>query len=257
MQGLLASVPEREAPPFHYDDAVALLTSMGADEAQVRAGSMPPASLDFCGALIAEHRREGPLLGLHIGNFVGISLAYFSGLARRLDEASRVVSIDPNVPHRGIVDPGRHVLALLSRYGLLGHNLILTGYTLEKNPSNDGYVFAGYDPAEAFAREVSCDHQLDGLLRLSGPVFDFCVVDGNHEGSYLARELDRIDQLLRPGGLLILDDVSGSWPEIQRVYAGVDRARYEPLGADGRVGVLKKRAPAEAEPVGPSTNRVR
>ena len=46
--------------------------------------------------------------------------------------------------------------------------------------------------------------------------------------------------LLRPGGVLVLDDVSSEWFEIERVFAELDATVFEKLGTDGRVGVLRK-----------------
>lgn len=229
---------------FGYQEAVRFLVHRGADREQVLAGSMSEASLHYCGTLLMGHLDAGPALGLHIGNFVGVSLAYFTDLLARHDPASRIVSIDPNVPHRGIHQPLDSVLALLERYGLQRNNLILTGYTLEKNLSNDGYSFAGYDPLEHYEQEVSGEHQLEGLALWSREAFHFCVIDGNHDAAYLRRELAWITRLLKPGALLMLDDVADSWPDIRRVHAETDRARYADVGTDGRVAVMKKIAEA-------------
>ena len=226
---------------FAYEDAVRFLVQRGADREQVLAGSMPEASLHFCGALLKEHLDASPVLGLHIGNFVGVSLAYFTDLLARRHPASRLVSIDPDVPHRGIHRPMDSALALLNHYGLQRNTMILTGYTLEKNLSNDGYIFAGYDPLDHYEQEVSGEHQLEGLALWSREAFHFCVIDGNHDAAYLRRELVWIAQLLRPGALLILDDVAPSWPDVLRVHAEMDRTQYADVGTDGRVVVLKKR----------------
>ncbi len=225
---------------FEYQDAVRFLVRRGLSREQVLAGSMPEASLHYCGTLLMEHLEAGPVLGLHIGNFVGVSLAYFTDLLTQRDPASRIVSIDPNVPHRGIRYPTESVLALLERYGLHGNNLILTGYTLEKNLSNDGYIFADYHPLAHYQQEVSGEHQLEGLALWSREAFHFCVIDGNHDAAYLRRELEWITRLLQPGALLILDDVTAFWQDIRRVHAEIDRARYADVGTDGRVAALIK-----------------
>lgn len=63
-------------------------------------------------------------------------------------------------------------------------------------------------------------------------------MDGNHDGDYLQRELDRVRQLLRPGGLLVLDDVSTAWPEIQSVFSSISPDQFQKLSADDRIGLL-------------------
>lgn len=237
----VGSGPRLQPPPsFDYRDAVRFLGRRGVDREAVLKGSMPEASLHYCATVLADHLEAGPVLGLHIGNFVGLSLAYFTDVIAAWNGQSRMVSIDPNIPHRGIDNPAGCALALLESYGLQGHTLMLTGYTLEKNLSNDGYVFSGYDPSKRFDEEVSGERQLEGLALWSQGAFHFCMIDGNHEADYLNRELGWIGQLLRPGGVLMLDDVTAGWSEIQRVHAAIDRTRYHDVGSDGRVAVLKK-----------------
>ncbi len=227
-------------PSFDYRDAVRFLVQRGVDREAVLKGSMPEASLHYCATVLADHLEAGPVVGLHIGTFVGLSLAYFTDVIAAWNGKSRMVSIDPNVPHRGIDNPAGCALALLDYFGLQSNTLMLTGYTLEKNLSNDGYVFAGYDPLKRFDEELSCARLLEGLALWSQGAFHFCVIDGNHEADYMDRELGWVSRLLRLGGVLMLDDVTAGWSEIQRVHAAIDRTRYLDVGSDGRVAVLKK-----------------
>jgi len=231
--------------PYSYDAALEYLISIGLGRQQILAGSMPLASLEYGATRIEAELQAAasirPLLALHVGNYVGMSLAYFCNVARSLNAKSWVVSIDPNFPHRNVQAPMNYVLRLLSHFGMSGNNSILTGCSLEKNLSNDGAVFGEYDPAKNFGQEITLDHQLDALALSSPAQFDFVVMDGNHAGNYLTREIQRVDVLLRHGGLLVLDDVSASWKEIQDVYQTIDPSRYDKLGADERIGVLRKR----------------
>ena len=71
-------------------------------------------------------------------------------------------------------------------------------------------------------------------------VFDFFFIDGSHEGSYLKREIQIVDKLLKIGGLLILDDINPYWNSVQEVYKTIDNTKYAKLGTDGSVGILKK-----------------
>lgn len=129
---------------------------------------------------------------------------------------------------------------MLTRFGLEDRVAILTGYSLEKNLSGQSNVFQGYDPIGNYDAEKACSRQLDLLRELAPSRFDLRLVDGNHEAEYLQRELERVFHLLRPGGLLILDDVADAWPEVQSVFAAIAPDRFEKLGADGRVGILAR-----------------
>jgi len=55
----------------------------------------------------------------------------------------------------------------------------------------------------------------------------------------LKREIETADKLLKLGGLLILDDIF-FWNELQQAYESIDETKYQKLGTDARVGVLKK-----------------
>jgi len=225
---------------FTYDRAMALLDELGIDPVQSRGGSMPEASLDFMRQHFACLDRDKPVVALHVGNFLGISLAYLANALAELNPESKVVSIDPNIPHRGIQRPGDVVLTLLTQFGLVGRVAILTGYSLEKNLSGQGHVFKGYDPIAGWNSEKACTHQLQLLHELAPSRFDLCLIDGNHEAEYLQRELDQVSRLLRPGGLLVLDDVADAWPEVQAVYAAIAPTIFSKLGTDGRIGILVK-----------------
>jgi len=223
---------------FSYEDALSLLDRLGIDPSQSREGSMPLASLQFMQSHFDRLDTSRPIIALHVGNFLGVSLAYLVHTLRRLHPDSRVVSIDPNLTHRGIPRTMETVLALLNYFGLEDRVAILTGYSLEKNVSNQGEIFAGYDPVANWENERSCTHQLDLLNALARGVFDLCLMDGNHDGDYLQRELDRVRQLLRPGGLLVLDDVSTAWPEIQWFFNSISPDQFQKLSTDDRIGLL-------------------
>ena len=231
----LAAIPQpARAEEFTCDAAIDFLVSLGCDRAQVIAGSMPKPSLDYARTFLPADARRG----LQVGNFVGVSLAYF--ISALGGGEAVVTAIDPNITHRGIANPAGKVLALLTRFGLETNCLLVTGYSLESNAANDGRDYAGGFPADAFSAEPSCANALPNLARVAPAAFDFAVMDGNHDGAYLRRELREIVMLLRPGGVLVLDDVSSEWFEIERVFAELDATVFEKLGTDGRVGVLRK-----------------
>jgi hypothetical protein len=233
--------------PYNYSAAINFLTSSGLSESQVIAGSIPEPSLSFCSKVLDEFilTTDGrPLIGLHVGNFVGVSLGHFVDYARQKNEKSVVVSIDPNLICRGIDSPQKHVVAILNHFGLQRNAIICVGYSSSKSISNDGTSFLAengveYDPYAGFQSEQSCEDTLSNLCAMSHGKFDFAVVDGNHEGSYLRRETAMVRRLLRPEGILILDDVSDAWTEIKAEYDGLLSNGWRAIAADGRVGVLR------------------
>jgi hypothetical protein len=169
-----------------------------------------------------------------VGNFVGVSLAYLTDLLRRRHPGSTVVSVDPNTTHRGVRGPQDHALALLERFGLLEHSLIIPGYTLEQT-----FGEAGAADEHDLLAGLACRGVLASLARLGTPAFDLVLLDGNHERDYLARELAALRPLLAPESLLVLDDI-GDWPGVREVLAELLRAdAAELLGQDGRVAVVR------------------
>lgn len=224
----------REHPPYSFEAAVAHLLARGLPESEVRGGSLPEESLTRCGEVLRDPLpATQPLTILHVGNFVGVSLSWFANLARAWSDGSRVIAIDPNVTHRGVERPQEHVISLLAAFGLEDVVLLVTGYTLAKNPSD---LDPG-DPRGHFARDQSCENALPKLAGLAPGRVDVAVMDGNHEPAYLRRELTEIRTLLRPGGLLVLDDVF-DWRSLAPIAAELDDSPGASLLArDDRFGV--------------------
>lgn len=232
---------QSEQQDYTYELAVAHLTARGLPESEVRGGSMPESSLERCGEVFqSQFEHAGPLTILHVGNFLGVSLSWFADFARRWSPQSRVVAIDPNVMHRGIERPQEHAIDLLTGFGLDDRVLLVTGYTLRKNPSD----LPIDDPGAHFARDRSCQNALPHLAALAPGSIDIALIDGNHEPAYLSRELAELRTLLRPGGLLVLDDVF-EWrslaPVGRELNASVDTTL---LFRDQRLGVWQVRGDA-------------
>jgi hypothetical protein len=236
-----AHQPSEKQPRFDYSEAITFLAGVGCDPDTVRAGSMSEPDLIYSVNHLVSLIPSPPWMGMHIGNFVGISLAFFVYEACRLDRRSLVVAIDPNLPHRGITNPTAKAVALLNHFGLQRNVVSVNGYSIEKCVSNDGLVFAQYDPAEYYDSEQSFENVLQSVKCVAPARFDYCVTDGNHEADYVRRELVEIYDLLKPGGTVVLDDVSWQWPELMEVYESVDSRMYRRIAASGRVGVLQKR----------------
>jgi hypothetical protein len=240
----LASVKDKatgqRVPYFDYEAGISFLIERGCDPAQVREGSLSPESLGFALHYLRRVIGQEQCIGLHVGSFVGMSLAFFARAASREHPDSFVVSIDPDLPHRNIKNTQRHAIGLLNFFNLQRNVVWVTGYSLEKSISNDGIVFDEYDPEERFGAELSCEAQLSALRWLAPERFDFAVIDGNHDADYLRREIESMNVLLKPGAILVLDDVSWQWPELQSVFNALDTTCYQKIGTDGRVGVLQK-----------------
>jgi hypothetical protein len=215
------------------------LQKRGVNREQAFYGSMPEKSLiEIEKVLVKFYKGNEPIYGLHIGNFVGVSLCYITEVVRQIHQKSVVFSIDPNLPHRGISSPQDHVAALLCACGLQENSVIIAGYSGKKSISNDGNFYTpDYDPVKMFCVECACENTLDNLKRIVSSAFDFAVLDGNHEGSYLAQELETLMPMMKPNSIIMLDDVSPHWNEIQEIYQSIHKYGLVPFAADGRVGI--------------------
>ena len=236
----------RKVTAYSYTAAIEFQRARGLPNGYLTAGSIPESALKFCAKTLDEFATGNhPLVGLHIGNFLGISLSYFTDYVRRRDDKSAIISIDPNIQHQGVESPQNHVMAILNQFGLQKNAVVCAGYSMNKTVSNDGLILVGqdgteYDPYSKFESEHSCEGVLSNLCLLSEERFDFAVVDGNHEGDHLGREVAAVRRLLKPGGLLILDDVSNSWADIKAEYVTLGAKGWRTIGADGRVGILQR-----------------
>ncbi len=212
---------------------------------QVDQGSIPAASLSWLQAVVDQHlARMRPLVVLHVGNFVGVSLVALAAMLARQHSQSLVIGVDPDVPHRGIEHPQQYVARLVSACGLQNNVMLVAGSSGGKSISNDGSVFAGYDPLERFADEAACENVVPNLARLMPGRIDLALLDGNHDAAYLTAEIEALCPLLAPDALLVLDDVDESWPEIREVFRRIAKLGFETVGTDGRVGVAKRAANA-------------
>ena len=67
------------------------------------------------------------------------------------------------------------------------------------------------------------------------------LIDGNHDGKYLEREIKLVYKLLSKNGILALDDVNRNWEEVNFIYNKIllDPA-YKLLANDDRIGIIEK-----------------
>ena len=229
-----APVLERGAAAFSYEDAVSFLVGQGVDEQAVRIGSIPAPSIRLVAENVERHLPRRPLRVLHIGNYVGLSLAALSEVATRHHPQSTVVSIDPNLSPLGVEHPQDRVVALLSHFGFQRSNVVICGYSLEK--ADVETAVGGFGAARPAGEQT-----LDSLERL-GACFDLVLIDGNHDSGYLRRELEGLLRLTEAGALLVVDDVSHVYKDVRRLFkdVAVDRAwPLEQVARDERVGILR------------------
>jgi len=189
--------------------------------------------------LVALLPANTPLIGLHVGNFVGVSLSFLSATLKHIHQDSLVIGVDPNLIHRGIINPQEHVAALLTACGLQRNTMLIAGYSDTKSISNDGVAWNDYNPADQFATEAGCERVISHLDRLLAPRCHVAMVDGNHEAAYLRRELAALRPLMHPGGILVLDDVDVYWEELKEVFDQVETLGFRPITTDNRVGLAQ------------------
>lgn len=227
--------------PYSYEAAIAYTVDRGwTNEFHARSGAVPEPSLKHVVVALDRLLPVGPVRILHVGNFLGISLSYVLNWATA--RQGLVVSVDADVPHRGVMHPQRACNDLLAHFGLTRGHMQICGYSLEKCVSNDSVVYEDYNPAAAWIQEAAPEYVLP-TLAATGHRFDAAFIDGNHEPGYLRREIAEIAQILPAGGLLILDDVDGVWEHILGVFNEVTAGGewpFERVDADGRIGILRR-----------------
>lgn len=233
---------ETSTPLFSYEAAFAWLAANGFEEQQCRLGSMPLAVLESAWMQIERLQRRGPVRLLHIGNFVGVSLCYFASKLDR-NRGDLIVSLDPNIEHRGIQQPAAVVTRVAAHFGLSGVILPIQAFSLQANPANDGAT-ADYsralDPSSARA-ETGFEHGLENLATIAAGRFSAILLDGNHDPAYLSREIDICVRLLEEDGLLLLDDIDAAWENLQALYEKLRRRDgFEEIDRTERLGVLRK-----------------
>ena len=224
----------RQAAAFSFEEAVAVLVRRGVEEDLIRLSSIGEGSLRFVAETVTREAPRRPLRVLHVGNFVGVSLAGVSDIVARHDPQSVVVSIDPNLAHLDVENPQSHALALLDHFGLQRSNVVICGYSLERT--------ANETKVGTFPDTPACEHTLESLERLDQR-FDLALIDGNHQAPYLRRELDVLIRMLSEGGLLVLDDVTAHFPDVRELFEAIAADASWPLekiGQDERLGILRR-----------------
>jgi predicted O-methyltransferase YrrM len=224
---------------YSYDSSVDyILKNFEISEFDIRDGSIPENSMEFACEAIKSVFKNDSIAAIHIGNFIGVSLAYLTNYLKNLNNNSFVISIDPNIPHRKVINPQYVVNSVLSNFDLEKNTLLINSYSGDFNDyiesrtnSNITYCYEnGYAPLDALGK----------LLKLNNNFIHVAFVDGNHEKSSLIYEVETIHKLLTKGGLLVLDDVTDYWYEVKEVYESIEKVGFQKWLYDERVAILVK-----------------
>ena len=212
---------------YDYEQAIRFLTGVGLAEPKIREWSMPKPSLEACSSALREHLKvDKPLVALQVGNCFGASLAWFSNLIVSTHPESLMVSVDPNYSMGGVADnPQRIVMRLLAHFGLQKNNLMVTGYSLDKNQPH-------WQP--------SCEDLMPNLARLGVSKADFILLDGWHERNYTVREIRACTPLLREGGLILVDDVENLGEVREAIDEACADGSFVNLGMPERIAILAR-----------------
>ena len=220
---------------------IALLGSWGLDVEQINLGSIPTPDLEaICNFIRINYRN--PLIGVHVGNFVGVSLAYIATKLKN-NEQNVIISIDPNLTHRGISNTEEVVTKLLQALDVQDVVVRIIGYSLDKSVSNDGVAYGtDYNPLQHFLTENAPEWQLKNLLKILEDRVDFIMLDGNHDSGYLREEVKICYELLHEGGVIFLDDISEAWQGLKQVFDELSSEQiFSAQHIGTRTGVLIKK----------------
>src|SRR5262245_58913996 len=82
---------EVATPEFTFEGAISFLKERGLDEFHLREGTIPPSSLNFLVNKLHEQNWahiQHQIVALHVGNFVGVSLAALASTLRNINPES-------------------------------------------------------------------------------------------------------------------------------------------------------------------------
>lgn len=226
-----------------YENSIKFLVEKGLKESHVLEGSIPLSSLqEIDNVLKKELFGKSYPVGLHIGNFLGVSLACLTYSIKNIsNDNCLVISIDPNISHRNIDNPSKYCNEILFRNKLTKISLVLNGYSGEKSISNDGVTFENYDPTTNFNEEFAPENVIKNLTSLIPKRIDVVLIDGNHDADYLRNEVNDILPLLKNGSIIIFDDIDPIyWKNLFDVFTEFSLENYfSRLYANNRIAILK------------------
>ena len=236
---------KQQSKPLDYNYVVDyFVDTFHIDKSHILSGSIGPKNCDRMVYTILEHFDKSRIIGLNIGNFLGVAFSYILSRVVHNNNESTLISVDPNIPHRGIENLEDKFIASLGAFNLEDNSLIINGYSLNKNLSNDGVTFNHYDPEKFYNQENGCTGVLQKLVYLGVEKLNFILLDGNHHSEYLQQEMKICSQLLQSGGILFLDDIDENWKLLKTSalnFLKENESVFSELYYDGRILALKKK----------------
>lgn len=183
-----------------YKKIVDYFSHLGHDRRQVVEGSMPENTLKLLSNILYGK-------GLQIGGFVGLAHVFFG---RKFERTRKYCTVDFNQIHRGIVNPALTISKAIDFFNVSSNSILIIGDS----------------------------HKQMKLFEKCNFLFDFILLDGNHDKENVLREIFLADKILNSGGYLVLDDID-YWEGPRSVYDNFPLP-YKKVPLDQRAGLLKK-----------------
>lgn len=184
--------------------------------------------------LAARSLRTDELKVLEIGVLFGVGAAFMHTALAPFYKRVHLVLLDPFDGYYGSdhLDP-------------------LTGQKVTRAAVERNLTRASIRPDDTTVLEgFSTDDAVFNAAKQAGP-YDVIVIDGDHSYEGVKADFTRYADMVRPGGILIVDDYgSKDWPDVTRFVDTVVSAdkRFENLGAYSRTAIFRRQAAATAKP---------
>ena len=88
--------------------------------------------------------------------------------------------------------------------------------------------------------QPSCEDLIPNLARVGVTEADFVLLDGWHEFNYTVREIREVAALLKPGGVILMDDVEHLEGPRRAFEIASQDDNLVSQGTPGRIGILTK-----------------
>ena len=152
-----------------------------------------------------------PAVMLEIGGFVGFSSHFFLSLMQRW--GGRMVSIDPNIPHREILKPREFYKRMNAPFVEAGRLHMIDAYW------SNGESLGRQEPAMVHPQ----------WFRSVNQTFDLAFIDGDHTEKGVTRDWELLRQIMRRGACVIFDDLADFYPGVVALVNKIQRSHVRAL----------------------------